>query len=275
MARTASYLGSPKAVANLVAQTITWTSSELESTGVIGYYVAFQPVGNTIAVVDRVRVRAAGQVIVELTLAQLLAYQAAFSKSNQSNATTGNILYIPLNLLDAPVNDARDKCQFPPGAEAQVEVVLLATAVTGTMVIGWQISNQKPEWFPRIVSSQGNIPASSLNAKFLFSESGIVRAISMPILGVQRAELQVSGQRAWNLPGPNFQALAYGDILSEKDTPEYASPGALTQRFHAIDLMLPAANGSSNLILDTGAAWVGVLNEFALYSVSRIDQFGG
>lgn len=276
MARTGSYLGSPKVIANLVAQTLTWTSSEIDSTGVIGFYVGFQ--GNTIAIVDRVRVRAAGQVILEMTLAQLLAYQASYSKANFSDPTTQSELYIPLNLLDGPTIEARDSCQFPPGAEAQVEVVLLATAVTGTAVLGWALSDQVPKWFPRILTAQSNIAAAiNKNAKFVFSESGIIRAIGFDTRGVDRAELTISGQRAWNMPGAVFQGLAYGDILAEKDVAEFGDGVAAAQnyRMHAVDLLIPGANGSTNLILDTTAAWPGTTSEILVYAIDKVANFRG
>lgn len=278
MARTGSYLGSPKAIANLVAQTLTWTSSEIDSTGVTGFTLGLQPVGNTIAIVDRVRVRAAGQVILEMTLAQLLAYQASYSRANFADATTGTKLYIPLNMLDGPTMEARDQCQFPPGAEAQVEIVLLATAVTGTAVLGWTISTQVPRFFPRILTSSSNITAAAnKNAKFLFSESGIIRAIGFDTRGVDRAELTVSGQRAWNLPGAVFQGLAYGDLLAEKDVSEFGDAVAATQnyRYHAVDLLIPGANGSTNLILDTTAAWPGTTSEISVYAVDEVKNFRG
>jgi hypothetical protein len=288
MARTSSYLGSPKAIAAGVVQTLTWNSGEIDSAGVIGFFLSFGLTAagfNPISSIDRVRVRAGGQLIMEANLAQLLAFQAHYSRSNFFNSTasaaTGESLTIPLNLMDGPTMEARDQCQFPPGAEAQMEVVTTTGALAGQAFLAWTVTNQPPVFFQRLVTAQSNIPAGvGKNGKFTFSDSGIIRALIFPVLGVDRAELTISGQRAWNMPAQGFQNRAagseIGDLLVEKDQWEDAPPpSVLTNRVHRVDLMLPAANGVSNLILDTSNTWVGPTNEIAVYSVDKVENFRG
>lgn len=272
MTRTSSYVGSPKTITVTAVQTLTWTSSEIDSSGVIAFHLSLQPVANDLTDIDRVRVRAAGQVILEATVDQLRAFQQRFARNNLADPTSGNVLTIPLNLLDGPTQEARDQCQFPAGAEAQVEVVTLNTTAAGTAVLSWDVTKQEPRFFQRLISQSGNMPASTPNAKFTFSESGIVRGIIFATAGVARAELTISGQRAWNLPGPQFQALAYGDLLTAKDAMEDGNT-ATTSRCHSVDLNLPAASGVSNLVLDTGVGWAGVTNEVCVYSVDRMENF--
>jgi hypothetical protein len=275
MTRTATYLGSPKTIAAGVVQTLTWTSSDIDAAGVTQYTLAMQPGGTElVSLLDRVRVRAAGQVIMEATIAQLQAYQQKFSRANVGDLSAGATLSIPLNLLDGPTMEARDQCQFPPGAEAQVEVVTLATAVAGTAILGWKIAKQAPKYFQRFLTAQGNIPASTKNGKFVFSDSGIIRAIIMTTAGVDRAELTISGQRAFNLPGPQFQGLVYGDLLSAVDYLEDGST-ITTSRAHPVELMIPGASGTTNLILDTGAGWGGATTEIAVVSIDSVANFRG
>ena len=275
MPRTASYLGSPKTITVTAIQTLTWTSSEIDAAGVILFTIALQPATNTLtAVVDRVRVRAAGQVIMEATLAQLQALQQRFSRSNVGDVASGNTLSIPLNLLDGPTIEARDQCQFPPGAEAQVELVTTAGTFAGTAILGWKVAKQPPRFFQRYLTGQSNIPTSTKNGKFTFSDSGIVRGLTFQTAGVDRAELTISGQRAWNLPGAAFQNLVYGDLLSAVDYLEDGST-LTTTRCHAVETMLPAASGVSNLILDTQAGWTASTLEIAVYSVDEVKNFRG
>ena len=276
MGRRTKFFGAPKTITVGVAQTITFSSSEIDSTGVIDYFCSMQPAGNTVATIDRVRLRAGSQVLIELTQAQLLAFQQAYSKANYFDATTSNSFVIPLNLLDAPTPDTQDLCQFPPGTEAQLEIVFLATVVAGTIIVGWTISDVKPRFFPRAYTRTGNIPASTRNAPFSFSDSGTVRGIGFDTRGIDRAELTVSGVPAFLCPGGSFQGLVYGNMLNEKDALQFLQPvAALNYAFHAVETNIPAANGSSNLILDTQATWPGAASEIALYVVDQLVNFRG
>lgn len=276
MGRKTKFFGAPKPIAAAVAQTITFSSSEIDSTGVVQYMCAMQPAGNTVATIDRVRLRAGSQVLIELTQAQLLAFQTAYSKANFFDATTSNAFIIPLNLMDAPTPDAADACQFPPGSEAQLEIVFLATVVAGTIIVGWTLSDVKPRFFPRCYTRTGNIPVSTRNAPFSFSDSGIIRGIGFDIRGLDRVELTVSGQASFLMPGAAFQGLVYGNMLDEKDVLNFGlGTTALNYRFHNVENNLPAANGSSNLILDTQAAWPGTTSEIALYVVDELVNFRG
>lgn len=275
MGRKTKFFGAPKTIVVTAAQTITFSSSEVDSTGVIAYLFAMQPAGNTVSDIDRVRIRAGSQVLVELTQAQLLAFQTAYSPANFFDPLASQAFVIPLNLLDAPVPDAQDMCQFPPGAEAQIEIVFLSSTVAGTIVVGWTLSDVKPKFFPRMYTRSSTIPASTRNSPFSFSDSGVVRGICFSTLGVDRAELTISGVPGFLMPSVAFQGLAYGDMLLEKDILDYGNQATtLNVAWHAVDLNLPAANGSSNLQLDTGAAWP-PNSEIALYVVDKLENFRG
>lgn len=283
--RTASFAGNPKTITAGSVQTLTWTSSEIDSTGVVSFFVSLAGNGaatwQQLAFIDRIRVRAAGRVIVDVPLAVLQAFQAAYSNANfsdVSSAGANGALYIPLNLIDAPTQFQQDACQFPSGAEATVELVTTATAVAGAAILGWVTSNQEQRFFPRLISSASNWAAASVrNQKYPFSEEGIVRAVGFDTRGIDRAECYVSGQRAFNLPGsvysqPAAAAANYSDMSVERDVAE--SGGLIgTYRFRSTDLWLPAASGSSYLTVDTSAAWPGAASEIATYALVPIEQF--
>lgn len=277
MTRRATFFGSAKTVLVTAAQTISFTSSEIDGAGVIAYFISMAGAGQDFQDLDRVRVRAGSQILVDLTANELLAYNSAYSKSNFSEGAAGvQTITIPLNLLDGPTDDARDQCQFPPGAEPLVEIVTLNTTVAGTMICGWESTNVPPIYFPRIISKSTTSPAGVRNNSLVFSDTGSIRGIIMPTAGVDRAELTVSSERAWSMPGTQFNTLAYGDMLSQKDFDVFgiAPTPVVGTRYavHSCDLGLPAASGVSNLIWDTGAGWT-ANSEIAIYSVDKLENF--
>lgn len=277
MARRANFFGSSKTVALTTAQTITFTSSEIDSAGVIGYFISFGTAGNDYQDLDRVRIRAGAQILVDLTANELLALNSAYSKSNFNESAAGvQTVYVPLNLMDAPTDDARDQCQFPPGAEAVLEIVTLNTTVAGTVIVGWETTDIAPVYFPRMISKVTTSPVSVRNNSLVFSDTGKIRAIIMPTAGVDRAELTISGERAWSMAGTQFNNTAYGDMLSAKDYDTFGIPPTPTVGIkyacRSCDLGLAAASGASNLIFDTGAAWT-ANSEIAIYSVDELQNF--
>ncbi len=284
MARRANYFAASKAITGAVAQTIIFTSSEIDSGGVIGYYLGASPAANDFQDFLGFRVRAGSQILIDLNAPQLLALTSAYSKSNFNQGTAGVTfqgIYIPLNLLDGPTDDAKDQCQFPPGAEAQVEIDVAATAGAGALTIGWETTNVPPRFFPRMIRKSTTSPVSTRRNSLSFTDSGMIRAVVMPTVGVDSAELTISGERAWLMPGLQFNALATGDILTLKDVDVFGYPvanavvapdGPTTYAVHSCDLGLAASTGVSNLVWDTGAAWT-VNSSIAIYSVDDLANF--
>lgn len=288
MARSGSFAGNPKVITAGAVQTLIWTSSEIDSTGVTEFNISFAgsaAVYNTLNETDRVRVRAAGRLIVDLPLAVLQAYTGAYSRANYApadSAAASGVLTIPLNLLDAPTMETADMCQFPPGAEAQVELVTTATTVAGSAILSWKTSNQVPVYFPRLLSSAANwAAANSRGQRYNFSEDGIVRAVATTVAGIDRIECYISGQRAFNIPGVGYQGnlvanpnRQFGNLQVEKDIME---EGALvgTYRFCKTDLLLPGASGSTYLSADTTTDYVGVTGEIATYAIVPVKSFRG
>jgi hypothetical protein len=273
MARKASFQGSAKTVTVTAVQTIVFTPTDIESAGCVQLMFAWTGAGNTNADIDRVRVRAGGDIIVDVPFADLQAYQQRFSKNNTANAGAGTAFSIPLNFLDAPTQEAQDKCQFPPNREIQVEVVTLNTTVAGTLFCGWKQTDVPAEFYMRYYSSQLNIGTSVRNGKFPFAEGGIIRGFTLPVAGIDRAELVVSDRSAWRLSGAQFGGVASGDLFTEKDFFDDGST-VTTRRCSSVDLGLPAAAGSSYLVMDTGAAWSGVTESGSIYAAVPLAQRG-
>ena len=270
MGRKASFQGSSKAFVATTAQTIVFTPTDIESAGCVQLMFALTGAANDIADFDRIRVRAGGDVIVDCSVLQLQAYQQRWSNRFVSNVAGDTAFSIPLNFLDAPRGmngEPQDRCQFPPNREIQVELVTLATIpAAGTVICGWKQTDVPAEFFMRYYSSVLNLPASSRNVKYTFAEPGIVRGLTLPTAGIDRAELYVSDRTAWRLPGAQFGGVTIGDLWSQKDF--FEDGASVTAAKHrSVDLGIPAAAGSSYLVMDTGAAWAGATNEGAFYAI--------
>jgi len=281
MGRKASFQGSSKVITAGVVQTVVFTPTDIESAGCV--QLMFQLFGNAalpqpFSGIDRVRVRAGGDVIWDTTRAQLQAYQQRWANRFAFNADTDQTFSIPLNFLDAPrgmSGESQDRCQFPPNREIQVEIVTNAGVVGGSAVCGWKQTDVPAEFFLRNYSNVLNLPAGSRNVKYTFAEPGILRGITLPTAGIDRVELYVSDRSAFRLPGSQFSgtvAAITGDMFRQVDffeTGQAAITPATTCK--SVDLGIPALAGSSYLLMDTIAGgatpWLGVANEGVLYSI--------
>lgn len=265
MGRFYRFSGVQKQIANLVAQTVVFPAAEIESAGVVKYMVAIS--GGTLADITRVRVKAGGANVVDIRRDHLQAFQQRFYRNNIPDATAGRLLTIPLNFPHAPTEDEQDLCQFPLGASAQVEVEFAATVVAGVAIIGYEMSDVDPLWTPRLYGSQMNVPASATNAKYAFSESGIVAATVNIQTGISKSTLSISSRNSMELPGPVYSGLVVGNLL---DASQFDSDGNTSKTIlaRACHLGIPASQGASQLMLDTSAAWPGVTEEFTLWAIA-------
>jgi hypothetical protein len=276
MARRTTFNGSSQAISVGVAQILTWTPSQIPSARVIAYHLALQG-ANDIDDITRIRVSANGANIFNCTPLQLRAFWQAYSGGTVKYPATSQTLTIPFCFLDAPTPEQADLSQFPMGAQAQVEVALAATAAAGVALLGWTETTIEPAFFPRLLSSVLNIPASAALQRYNFQESGTVRGFQIPHTGLSRCKLTLAGQAFPYLPGLQFNALAnLGDMLLEAESLYGSGPGsagavaAITAApFSLVSAGIPAPMDSSYLELETGAGWAGVANEMSLYAVAR------
>jgi len=271
MSRKSDFLGTSKVIAATTAQTLTWTGTEIPYRGVIAYHFAMSDVGNIISDIDRIRVRSGGATIIDCARTHLQAWVQNIAKSNNGPQSAGQVLTIPLFDAMKPLREQQDVSQMPPDRQAQVEITTTAGTTAGTALLGWTITDAEPLMFPRFLSTQLNFPASTRNAQYSFAESGDIRGFTISTTGIDRLRFVVSGREATNAPGAQFAAVAFGDMFLEMNSLDsgtvFTSP-----TFHRVELGIPAAPGSSYVQLDTGAAWAGVANEMALYSMVPLAQ---
>lgn len=276
MARRTNFNGTSQTINAGVAQILTWTPSQIPSGRVVAYHLALQGAGNDLDDITRIRVFANGATILNLTPLQLRAFWQSYSGGAVKYPATSQAITIPFCFLDAPTPEQADTCQFPSGAQAAVEVSLAATAAAGVALLGWTETTIEPMFFPRILASVLNIPASSPLQRYNFQESGIVRGVQLPHTGISRAKLTLAGQDFTYLPGLQFNALAnLGDMLFDAesligDGPGSAGPVAAINAapFTRVSAGVSAPIDSSYLELETGAGWAGVANEMTVYAVA-------
>lgn len=276
MARRTSFNGTAQTINAGVVQILTWTASQIPSARVVAYTLALQGAGNDLDDITRIRVSANGANIFNVTPLQLRAFWQHYSGGAVKYPVTSQTLTIPFCFLDAPTPDQADICQFPTGAQATVEVTFAATAAAGQALLGWTETTIEPVFFPRLLASTLNIPASAALQRYNFQESGVVRGIQIPHTGVSRAKVTIAGQDFTYLPGLQFNGLAnLGDMMFDVeslygDGPGSAGPVATINAapFSRISAGIAAPMDSSYIELETGAAWAGNSNEYTLYAVA-------
>lgn len=283
MARQSDFSSNGKPIANLVAQTLQWQTSELPMANVVG--LMFRLVGGTsLADVRRIRVKASGSTIVDIPPAKLRSMVQATSPANLVLANTSTFFNVPLNWLDQPTEDMQDLCQAPQGAGLQVELELLATAVTGAAIIGWTTTDQTPEVSPVYLSTSMACPLGSTDFRYNFSAPGVLAGISIPSRGLGKIRVIAGNVELLELTGPTYLSTdaapgAGYDLVNVVQSLQGAI--LLANSNGEQFLRVPpfaAPNGSSYVLLDTpdvttgGNDWGGAAEEIGIFSLVGVNR---
>lgn len=287
MARTYSFSPGGKAWGTTAANTAATTTSiftpaEIDSAGVVAFHIVMSNDGTTaqdISIIQRVRVKANGQTVIDLTTEQLRAYQERFSPKGNSNTATGTTLTIPLNSLDAKSDDDGDRCQFMPGASATVEIQAAVTAggagITkfGNFFLAWTKTTVAPEFYMTLISQQTNVTGTStVNGRSPLSGPGFLQGLALPTAGLNRVRVVASGLEVANLPGAAY-LTTIGDLFRE--TQElYENPDDNTmvtsQQFLKLNQGLEVNPATSWLEITTGTGWSNT-SEQTLYTLVPVN----
>ena len=199
--------GSTKTVS--ASTTVTFAANEIAGPGVMRYLLFLTT--STVADISRVRVKRDGVSLLDLPIDHLRSYISRLSRSNRTIATTDTSLEIPLSLIDG-IGSEQEACQFGDGAPT-VELVIPAGATTGTVLIGWEMSELTPAFTPRNVSVQSNIGASSTNGRIPVNvqPDSVLRSITIPTGNLDRARLVLGGKQMFDLEGTGLLAFAQAD----------------------------------------------------------------
>jgi hypothetical protein len=286
MARTYSFSPAGKAwgtsTVNAAATTTSiFTPAEIDSAGVVAFHIVMQNEGTTaqdISIIQRVRVKANGQTVIDVTTDQLRAYQERFSPKGNSNTATGTTLTIPLNSLDSKGDDDGDRCQFMPGASATVEIQAAVTASAtqskyGNFFLAWTKTTVAPEFYMTLIGQQTNVTGTStVNGRSPLSGPGFLQGLALPTAGLNRVRIVASGLEVANLPGPAYQTTI-GDLFRE--TQElYENPDDATmvtgQQFLKLNQGLEVNPATSWLEISTGSGWSST-SEQTLYTLVPVN----
>ena len=275
MARKTDFFGQAKAIAAGATQTLTWTTTELPSDGVIAYHVAMSGDGvgsNDLSDVSRIRVSANGANIINETPTQLRSYLESYSNGNITLDANETRFTIPLLMLDAMLPDYQDLCQFPMSSPVQLELTIAgAGAVAGNALVSFTLSNITPQCFPRRLAQVMNIGAGVQNQRFQFQENGVVRGIHVPRTGINRIRMVIDGDDVTHEPGPDFndQANLFGDLSRESQRIYGDGEFITTSGYTRISKGSPAPTQRSYIELATDLAnWAGATNEAVIYAVA-------
>lgn len=213
MGRTIGWNGSAKTIAATTVQTLTWTSSDLPSTGLVALHLCFLAAGNILSDITRLRWKAGGVTIGDCTVDQLRSFIEATSPGNYAPATSAQAITIPFYDLLQPTRDMQDMQQFPAGQPCTVEVTLGSGSAAGSALIGWTQNNDiRPVYYPRLLSSATGLPVSVSNGRVPFTELGEFRGFSLSTVGLNRVRCVAGGTELVNVSGVQTNG---GDLFNE------------------------------------------------------------
>jgi hypothetical protein len=240
---------------------VTFTQSNIPGPGVAMYHIEIVQGGGsalTTGNITRIRVKASGRPIVDITYTQLRSFLERISRANFAPGAAILRFTIPLCLFDADNDEQKFACQFPPGETPQLEIQLGAfAAVAGDGIrVTWTGTNQPANYSPMLIGVPLNFPASVPNQRYPITHPGLIRTVLLNTTGLDRARLTLAGQDHFNLSNAGLLEV---DQLENPET--ITNPLAWTL-FPAV----PAPVGNSYLEADTAAAWAGVANEMVLWS---------
>lgn len=283
----------------IAASTITtFNSTMIPSTNLCSLSFAFTGANNTLANLNRIRVKANGQTIVDTT--------PAFLRAHIQRMTEGRVSYpsgqaldalgvagtpldwrrITIPLLDLrQMGEARERSQFPRGANITVELAWAAGAGAGSAFVAWAQSNLQAEVYPKLISQAMNCNVSQVNFRYAFADEGTVCGFGLNTVGLSRARLVLSGAQVFHTAGGSTanNTNDIDNLFVEAQqlynrTPEMAAATAgvpvtfYDPLVHRVDTGIPAASGNSYIELGTGTNWGGAAptsNELFIYSEVR------
>jgi hypothetical protein len=306
MGRIIDFNSSGKTIA--ASTTVSFTSSDIPSSGIVKYHIAMTGAGNTFNAIDRIRVKANGIPFIDITSSLYRAFIARF--------TAGRILYppaqvigvaagaptdwrrftIPLCFIDREKSEEADVCQFPVGAQATIEIAFNANAVAGSAFLAWTETDITPLCWPKLYSLPMNIAASSTSSRLALADDAVIRGFGLETSGLGRFRAVLNGRQVYHAQGqPVTSATVTEDMLFlETDMLEggitYQLQAGTAAVQNAIGIAAGAAcdpywikntsgdnatPGRSFVEIGTLAAWSGVASELGIYGVVPYEQGSG
>lgn len=258
--RTVNQNASTKVTA--ASSTVTFTPNDIPGDRVVAYMFLFTGAGMTVGDLTRIRIKAGGNTIWDVSFAHFQAWQQRFFPSNLAAAAADTILHVPLYLPDIQDEDSADVCQFPRGQAPTVELVIGAGGAAGTCQAAWIQTDvdRAPGGgslvYPALYSNALNWSASTNNNRYPISEGGLVRGISINPVGLTRYKVVLYDRTRYQIEGTSL-------LLAEQRDRNVAT--IVDPIAHKIVGMQQAPPGVSYLEADLAAGWAGTANEAGFY----------
>jgi len=282
MARWIDYNPGTKAVAAASTAPIVWPANDIPGSArgvgnLVGLSFAFEQAAGsalTVAKIARLRVKASGNLIVDVSGAHLRAFLGRFSPANAVPSGTGQAFSVWFNALDMDDDDQADQCGFPYQTVPTVELTMDGTQTgAGLCTLAHIFSDVEAHKYATLIGQPMGVAAAQVSANYPLNETGQIRGIGLPSTGLTRARLILGGRQWINCIGPGGAASAtavLGDLARETQQVELDQT-LLTDTFYRIP-MVQAPQGS-RIELTTGPAagnvsnWAGIANEIAIWAL--------
>ena len=251
-----------QAVLAATAQTVVFSASDIASDSVAAYYITLDN-GDPLTTIDRVRVKAAGTTILDMSIPELSAYWQRASRSNFTvNTAVDSSLTIPLYTLDAKGAE-RYASGFPRGQAATVEIVRNNTGAAGRMFCGWRLWNQPFPFYTVATGTQSNITGAAVNFRTPINAAGMLRFWGLNITNLVRARLIVGGQQLLDMSAAQLLESQQMEGLDGGTGGDFM--------VFKLDEMIPVTAGNSYLELETLAGWIPQNEILTITYVPQID----
>lgn len=283
--------------------TVTFTSSDVPGSGIAAYHFGMTGSGNTLNAIDRFRVKANGVAIYDISTAHFRSFIQRFTRgrihyppntaippppSAAATPVDWRRFTIPFYFPDLEKDEEAEACQFPVGALPTIEIVFNANSVAGTIYCSWTESKVTPLAWPKLYGNQMNIPASTTNGRYPFSEDGIIRGFGVETTGLARFRSVLNGTQTYHNQGQpaNSTTVTEDSMILESECldggPSYALlAGTAASDNSIIDPIWikqtmgeNATPGRSFVEAGTTGAWSGAASELGIYAVVPYGKAG-
>lgn len=256
-----SYNAGGKVLPATTATTTVFNSSDIPGTGVAKYSLNMTTASGTtndFSTILRARLKAGGQTFWDVASAHLQAYTQALGRANVAPVAGSTSFTLAMTKPNYGDNDAIQYVGgFPKGLAPTIEIVNSGAGGLGAMFAGWTQSDQPFQFFPKLLGSQMNIPASVSNARYPITQDGLIAGFSINTTGLLRLRMKLSGVEVMNISGAQLLAQQQYDNTTVVTNPY----------FFRLEFPMGALGGDSFFELDTDNTWAGVSNEITIYSI--------
>jgi hypothetical protein len=239
-----------KTITATTAQTITFNDSEI-SNDHIGSWIANSTGANNGLdnALTNVRVRVGGQPVWDVTGPILRSFIEATGPANTIPAVGRLTVSLPMALPAMNLKGFDGTIGLPAGSKPSVDFVYSAGSSAGTIKLGWDTLAAKPQFYTRLISFAGNVPASQTNQYVQLNvPDGLIYGLSLPIIsatGITQIRIVIGGVE--------LVGLADQGVILESQF--MTNPQTVTANlFMRMPVALPATIGNSFAQVTTGAA---------------------